>query len=79
MRESEITDDEVYGSRCRTGEHYRYLLDCFKKAQKDFADLQENGLANEFFAAEHKYIAMVKELQEQFLEGSAVETSFLEG
>ena len=47
--------------------------------QKDFADLQENGLANEFFAAEHQYIAMVKELQEQFLEGSAVETSFLEG
>ena len=41
--------------------------------------LQENGLANEFFAAEHQYIAMVKELQEQFLEGSAVETSFLEG
>ena len=34
--------------------------------QKDFADLQENGLANEFFAAEHQYIAMVKELQEQF-------------
>ena len=62
-----------------TGEHYKYLLDCFKKAQKDFADLQENGLANEFFAAEHQYIAMVKELQEQFLEGSAVETSFLEG
>lgn len=30
--------------------------------QKDFADLQENGLANEFFAAEHQYIAMVKEL-----------------
>ena len=47
--------------------------------QKDFADLQENGLAIEFFAAEHQYIAMVKELQEQFLEGSAVETSFLEG
>jgi hypothetical protein len=47
--------------------------------QKDFADLQENGLANEFFAAEHQYIAMVKELQEQFLEGSAVETSFLVG
>lgn len=47
--------------------------------QKDFADLQENGLASEFFAAEHQYIAMVKELQEQFLEGSAVETSFLEG
>lgn len=47
--------------------------------QKDFADLQENGLANKFFAAEHQYIAMVKELQEQFLEGSAVETSFLEG
>ena len=47
--------------------------------KKDFADLQENGLANEFFAAEHQYIAMVKELQEQFLEGSAVETSFLEG
>ena len=22
-----------------TGEHYRYLLDCFIKAQKDFADL----------------------------------------
>ena len=27
----------------------------------------------------NQYIAMVKELQEQFLEGSAVETSFLEG
>lgn len=24
-----------------TGEHYRYLLDCFKKAQKDFADLPQ--------------------------------------
>ena len=24
-----------------TGEHYKYLLDCFKKAQKDFADLPQ--------------------------------------
>ena len=65
----------------KTNEYNQYInvLSRLKQDSELFADLQENGLANEFFAAEHQYIAMVKELQEQFLEGSAVETSFLEG
>lgn len=47
--------------------------------QKDFVDLQENGLASEFFAAEHQYVAMVRKLQEKFLEGTGIDTTFLEG
>ena len=46
--------------------------------QKDFRDLQNNGLANDFLAAEHQYCTMVRELQEQFLEDVDVETGFLE-
>lgn len=46
--------------------------------QKEFLDLQNNGLAGEFFAAEHQYCTMVKRLQNQFLEGVQLDTSFLE-
>ncbi len=46
--------------------------------QKEFYDLQNNGLSNEFFAAEHQYCTMVKNLQKQFLEGIHIETDFLE-
>lgn len=44
--------------------------------QKEFSDLQENGLAREFFAAEHQYVAMVRELQNQFLQGVQLDISF---
>ena len=47
--------------------------------QKNFVDLQENGLASEFLAAEHQYVAMVRKLQNMFLEGASLDTSFLEG
>lgn len=46
--------------------------------QKDFGHLQENGLASEFFAAEHQYVAMVRKLQDIFLEGISLDTSFLD-
>lgn len=46
--------------------------------QNEFSDLQSRGLVGEFFAAEHQYIAMIKELQNQFLEGSGIDTSFVE-
>ncbi|MCH5266953.1 MAG: YlbF family regulator [Lachnospiraceae bacterium] len=47
--------------------------------QKDFADLQENGLVNEFFAAEHQYVAMIRKIQDHFLEGISLDTTFLDG
>lgn len=45
--------------------------------QKDFADLQANGLANEFMAAEHQYCTMIKKLQEYFLSQLDLELDFL--
>lgn len=45
--------------------------------QKDFADLQTNGLANEFMAAEHQYCQMIRSLQNYFLEQLDLETDFL--
>lgn len=47
--------------------------------QKEFMDLQENGLASEFLAAEHQYVAMIRKLQERLLEGAELDTTFLEG
>lgn len=46
--------------------------------QKEFADLQTNGLANEFMAAEHQYCQMIKSLQNYFLDHLDLETDFLE-
>lgn len=46
--------------------------------QKDFGDLQENGLASEFFAAEHQYVALIRKLQDLFLEGISLDTTFLD-
>ncbi len=46
--------------------------------QKEFADLQINGLANEFMAAEHQYCQMIRKLQNYFLEHLDLETDFLE-
>lgn len=46
--------------------------------QKEFADLQNNGLAGEFFASEHQYCTMVRQLNNLFLEGVQIDTSFLE-
>lgn len=46
--------------------------------QKEFADLQTNGLANEFMAAEHQYCHMIRKLQNYFLEHLDLETSFLD-
>lgn len=47
--------------------------------QKEFGDLQSNGLANDFLVAERQYCRMVRELQEKFLEGADIETEFLDG
>lgn len=47
--------------------------------QKDFSHLQENGLASEFFAAEHQYVALIRRLQDIFLEGISLDTTFLDG
>lgn len=49
------------------------------RLQKEFQDLQNNGLANEFLAAEHQYCGMVKQIQHQFLEEAMIDTSFMEG
>lgn len=46
--------------------------------QKEFADLQINGLASEFMAAEHQYCQMIRELQKYFLEELDLEVDFLE-
>jgi len=48
------------------------------KLQKEYYDLQNNSLSNEFFSAEHQYCVMVRNLQKQFLEGIRIETDFLE-
>ena len=47
--------------------------------QNEFRDLQYNGLANDFFAAEHQYCRIIRDLQEKFLESARIETDFLEG
>lgn len=47
--------------------------------QNEFQDLQNNGLANEFLAAEHQYCSMVRQIQNRFLEGVQIDTSFIEG
>ena len=49
------------------------------KLQKEFYDLQNNALSNEFFAAEHQYCGMIRKIQADFLENIGVETDFLEG
>ena len=46
--------------------------------QKEFADLQTNGLANEFLAAEHQYCMMIKKMQEYFLDHLDLELEFLD-
>lgn len=48
------------------------------KLQKEYYDLQNNTLSNEFFSAEHQYCSMIRCLQKQFLEGIKIETDFLE-
>lgn len=44
----------------------------------EFLDLQNNGLANDFFVAERQYCRIIRELQDCLMEGAQVETSFLE-
>ena len=46
------------------------------KLQKEYYDLQNNALSNEFFSAEHQYCVMVRNLQNKFLEGTGIETDF---
>lgn len=47
--------------------------------QKEFRDLQSNGLANDFLVAERQYCRLVRQLQERFLEETGIETDFLDG
>ena len=44
----------------------------------EFADLQVNGLANEFLAAEHQYCMMIKRMQGYFLENLDLALEFLD-
>lgn len=46
--------------------------------QNEFHDLQNNGLVNDFFVAEHQYCRMIRDLQEILLESAQIETGFLE-
>lgn len=46
--------------------------------QKEFADLQTNGLANEFMAAEHQYCMMIRKLQGYYLDHLDLELEFLD-
>lgn len=46
--------------------------------QQEFADLQSNGIAGEFLAAEHQYCKLIRHLQDQFLEQVDVDIDFLE-
>lgn len=46
--------------------------------QNEFRDLQNNGLVNDFFVAEHQYCRMIRDLQEILLESAQIETGFLE-
>lgn len=43
--------------------------------QNEYMDLQNNGLSNEFLAAEHQYCMTVRKLQQIFYEGVNIETS----
>ncbi len=45
--------------------------------QKEFADLQTNGLASDFMVAEHQYCHMIKKLQDYFLGELNLELDFL--
>lgn len=49
------------------------------RLQNEYADLQNNGLSNEFLAAEHQYCMMIRKLQDKFIEEVNIETDFLEG
>lgn len=46
--------------------------------QNEYMDLQNNGLSNEFLAAEHQYCTMIRKLQHKFIESVEIETDFLE-
>ena len=46
--------------------------------QNEFRDLQTNGLASDFLAAEHQYCRMISGLQTMFLDGAEVDTGFLD-
>lgn len=55
------------------------MIDANNGLQKEFADLQTNGLASEFMVAEHQYCQLIRELQNLFLENLDLEIDFLEG
>lgn len=42
--------------------------------QNEYMDLQNNGLSNEFLAAEHQYCMTVRKLQQMFYDGVNIET-----
>jgi cell fate (sporulation/competence/biofilm development) regulator YlbF (YheA/YmcA/DUF963 family) len=46
--------------------------------QNEFFDLQQNGLASEFMAAEHQYVQMLREIQTKFLNNLDLEINFLD-
>lgn len=46
--------------------------------RNEFQDLQNNGLVNDFFVAEHQYCRIIRGMQKIFLESAQIETSFLE-
>jgi len=46
--------------------------------QNEFYDLQQNGLASEFMAAEHQYVQMLREIQTEFLDKIDLAIDFLD-
>lgn len=54
------------------------LIEDNNALQKEFADLENNGLANEFLAAEHQYCTMIRKLQGYFLDNLDLELEFLD-
>ena len=60
----------------QTSDHVN-AIDENNALQKEFADLQNNGLANEFMAAEHQYCQMIRKLQGYFLDHLDLELDFL--
>ena len=73
----------------RIGEYHRRSLalqfsDCENmiyennQLQKEFVDLQNNSLANEYLAAEHQYCELIRNFQDKFLEAVNIDIEFLE-
>lgn len=76
MAEYVIIEDRA--SPCSFQDNENFIQEN-NELQKRFSDLLNIGLSNEYFAAEHQYCMMIREIQERYLEQINIETDFLEG